>query len=186
MSSASARAPGLPAEARINAGTGGKEPYPLDANGEAYRVFLVPDIGYDQGVIKGYLKKKYSGIPPEMITSQVNMSVMANLANLEFVVCVRRGIDGEPGPAYTVETVETQSGTRRREVPIPPETYHNEVYESAPIRVRDHVKIEKVNLFRATEPQLGDLINVLCAHAMPHRITPQNKPDMLLRFVVGH
>jgi len=146
-------------------------------------VFLIPDEAYTAQVIKGYLRKKYANIPQEMIVSQINMQAIPHLAELQFVLVVRRPSEGERlGPAYTLVT--DQFG-KRVESPIAPETYHREVVESPPIRVRDHVKVARVNLFQATETKLDMLIDELAKHASPYRIFPQNKPDFLIRCMVA-
>ena len=154
-----------------------RRPYPDDT------VFFVPDAPYEQNVIRGYLNKKYKNIPKDMVVSQVNMGVLPHLEKLNFIVCVRRGADGNPpGNAYNV--VPDERGILR-EKPIAPETYHNEVYESPQIRARDHIGSAKISLFTQQETSLLKLIDVLCEHAYPMRITPQNKPDLMLKFMVA-
>lgn len=152
-------------------------PYPDDT------VFFVPEAPYENSVIRGYLNKKYKNIPKDMIVSQVNMGVLPHLETIKFIVCVRRGADGNPpGDAYTVGPDDRGI---LRERPIPPETYHREVYESPSIRARDHISATRVSLFTQNETNLLKLIDVLCEHAYPCRITPQNKPDMMLKFMVA-
>lgn len=152
-------------------------PYPEDT------VFFVPDAPYELSVIKGYLAKKYRDIPKDMIVSQVNMSVLPHLEKLQFIVCVRRGANGNPpGNAYNV--IPDERGILRERA-VPPETYHNEVYESPVIRVRDHVKVGRVSLFTQAEGDLHAFVNALADHASPSRIFPQNKPDHMLKFMVA-
>lgn len=152
-------------------------PYPEDT------IFLVPDVAYDRRVCTGYLQKKYKGLPNSVIVSEVNMTALPHLEKLKIIVCVRRGVDGEPlGPAGEMFT--DQRGILR-EKPIKPETYHHEVYESPSVRVRDHVTMGSASLFKQVEPSLNELIDVLAVHASPFRIFPQNKPDSMLRCVVG-
>jgi hypothetical protein len=152
-------------------------PYPEDT------VFFVPDAPYEANVIRGYLNKKYRNIPKNMIVSQVNMGVLPHLEKVKFIVCVRRGADGNP-PGNAYDVVPDERGILR-EKPIAPETYHGEVYESPSIRARDHVKAAGISLFQQSEPNLLPLIDVLCEHAYPMRITPQNKPDLMLKFMVA-
>lgn len=151
-------------------------PYPEDT------VFLVPEIPYDVQVIRGYLNKKYRGIPKDMVVSQVNMQALPHLEGLKFIVCVRRGKEAPPGPEHDI--VPDDRGVLRTK-PIPPDRYHDEVYESPVIRVRDHVKATKGSMFAAIETNLNPLIDALAEHAYPCRIFPQNKPDFMLRMVVG-
>lgn len=152
-------------------------PYPDDT------VFFVPDAPYETNVIKGYLNKKYKNIPKDMIVSQVNMGVLPHLEKLKFIVCVRRGADGNPpGDAYTVGPDDRGI---LREKPIAPETYHHEVYESPPIRARDHISATRVSLFTQSDTNLLPLIDALAEHAFPSRIFPQNKPDLMLKFMVA-
>jgi hypothetical protein len=152
-------------------------PYPDDT------VFLAPDIPYEMNVIRGYLGKKYKNIPRDMIVSEVNMSALPHLEKLKLVVCVRRGKDGEPtGPGG--EPFTDQRGILR-DKPIAPETYHHEVCESPPIRVRDYVQMGKATMFKQVEPTLNALIDVLAEHASPCRIFPQNKPDSMLRLMAA-
>jgi hypothetical protein len=151
-------------------------PYPENT------VFFVPEIPYDVQVIRGYLNKKYKGIPKDMIVSQVNMTALPHIENMKFIVCVRRGNDGPPGPEHHI--VPDERGVLRTK-PISPETYHNEVHESAVIKVRDHISVSKGSLFAPTETNLNALIDVLANEAYPCRVFPQNKPDTMLRFVVG-
>jgi len=151
-------------------------PYPTDT------IFFVPDIPYEQGVIKGYINKKYSNVPKDMIVSQVNMNALPHL-DIKFIVLVRKGVNGEPpGPAYHL--VPDEFG-KKMEKPVAPDTYHGEVYESPAIRVRDFVQMPRITMFQQVEPNLNPLIDALCDHAWPCRITPQNKPDSMLRFVVA-
>lgn len=146
-------------------------------------VFLVPDITYEKRVCTGYLNKKYKNVPRDMIVSEVNMTALPHLESLKLVVCVRRGKNDEPlGPAGLPYTDERGI---LRERPVAPETYHNEVYESPAIRVRDHVTMGKATMFRQVEPSLNALIDVLADHASPFRIFPQNKPDSMLRLMVA-
>jgi hypothetical protein len=152
-------------------------PYPEDT------VFFVPDAPYEAQVIRGYLNKKYKNIPKDMIVSQVNMGVLPHLEKLKFIVCVRRGADGNPpGDAYNV--VPDERGILR-EKPIAPETYHREVYESPSIRARDHMQAARISLFTQNETNLLPLIDALAEHAYPCRIFPQNKPDLMLKFMVA-
>lgn len=152
-------------------------PYPEDT------VFLVPEIPYDVQVIRGYLNKKYKNIPRDMIVSQVNMNYLPHVENMKFIVCVRRGKDGgTPGPEHHI--VPDERGVLRTR-PIAPDTYHDEVCESPSIKVRDHLKMSKGSMFTQQETNLNPLIDVLAEHAYPCRIFPQNKPDSMLRCVVG-
>lgn len=155
----------------------GRQPYPDNT------IFLIPDIEYDAKVIRGYLAKKYRTIPKDMIVSQVNTQAVPHLPDMQFIVCVRRPVDGEAlGLSYTVGPDERGV---LRERPIAPETYHHEVYESPIIRVKDHVKASKADMFKAIETDVSPLINVLCEHAQPCRVSVQNKPDFMLRCVVA-
>lgn len=149
-------------------------PYPTDT------VFLVPDVPYDAQVIRGYLNKKYKNLPKDMVVSQLNMTAFPHI-DIKIVVCVRRGRDGGvPGPDHE-PPFRDQFG-RAVSKPIPPETYHDEVRESPAVRLRDYIQVPKFTLFTATEPNLNPLIDVLAEHAIPYRIFPQNKPDVLLRL----
>jgi hypothetical protein len=152
-------------------------PYPEDT------VFLVPDVPYEKRVIQGYLNKKYKKIPHDMIVSEVNMNALPHLDSLKLVVCVRRGEDGQP-PGAAGQPYTDERGILRERI-VAPETYHHEVYESPAIRVRDHVAMGKATMFRQVEPSLNALIDVLAEHASPFRIFPQNKPDSMLRCMVG-
>lgn len=152
-------------------------PYPEDT------VFFVPDIPYDTQVIRGYLNRKYKGIPKDMVCSQVNMQTMPHVEKLKFIVCVRRGQDGSPpGPEHHI--VPDVRGVLRTN-PIAPDTYHSEVVESPAIRARDYISVPKGTLFTMVEPNLNPLIDTLAEHAIPCRIFAQNKPDFMLRMMVG-
>lgn len=179
MSAASARAQ-QPEET-------GKLPYPDET------VFLIPDIEYDAKVIKGYLAKKYKGIPREMIVSQANTHAVPHLASMGFIVCVRRAEEGEElGLSYTVGPDDRGI---LRERPIAPDSYHSEVVENSqrlgpltpckPIKVTDYVKAPKTSLFASVETDVQPLVVALSEHAHPCRVTVQNKPDFLLRMVVA-
>jgi hypothetical protein len=153
-----------------------RRPYPDDT------VFLVPEIPYDILVIRGYLTNKYKNVPKDMVVSQVNMNYLPHAEKCQFIVCVRRGKDGSvAGPEHTI--VPDERGILRTK-PIAPETYHHEVVESPPVRVRDHIQMGRATMFQQVEPNLNPLINVLCDHAWPFRVTPQNKPDVMLRCVI--
>ena len=159
-----------------NANAPQRIPYPADT------IFFVPDIPYEQGVIKGYIAKKYKDVPKDMIVSQVNMNALPHL-DIKFIVFVRKGKDGNaPGPAYHI--VPDDRGVLREKT-VSPETYHDEVYESPAIRVRDFITMPRVTMFQQVEPNLNPLIDALCDHAWPCRITPQNKPDSMLKFVTA-
>lgn len=152
-------------------------PYPEET------VFLVPEIPYDVQVIRGYLNKKYKNVPKDMIVSQVNMNYLPHVEKMQIIVCVRRGKDGgTPGAEHVI--VPDERGTLRTR-PIAPETYQDEVYESPAIKVRDHLKMTRGSMFTQQETNLNPLIDVLAEHAYPCRVFPQNKPDFMLRCVVG-
>lgn len=148
-------------------------------------VFFVPDVDFDKLVIQKYLNRKYVGIPKDYIQSQVNMQVFPHVPEMGIIVLVRRQREeGIPlGPSTQV--VFNQFKNANEHVPIPPETYIDEVYESPRIRVGDHVHVKPGQLFRPQETNINPLIDVLCEHAAPNRITPQSKPDFMLRFVWG-
>lgn len=159
--------------------TDGKIPAPANT------VWMVPDIDYDKQVIGKYLARKYSNLPKEMIQSQVNMQALPHLPDVKLVVLGRRQPEeGTPvGPSTRVEFNQFKNANEH--IPIPPETYVHEVYESPPVRVGDYVHVTPGQIFRPQETNIAPLIDVLCAHAAPNRITPQSKPDFMLRYVWG-
>lgn len=153
-------------------------PYPENT------VFLLPDLDYDKRVINLYLKQKYKGIPAQYIDSQVNSQAIPFVRDLAFVVCVRRAKEDEvPGPDH--EDYEDPKSGKIRSRPIKPETYIHEVVESAPIRVGDHVKIERGTMFAPVETNLRPLIQALSDAAYPYRVSSQNKPDFMIRCTVA-
>lgn len=148
-------------------------------------VWLVPDIDYDKQVIQKYLAAKYRDIPRDMIQVQVNMQALPHVPTMQIIVCVRRQKDefSPLGPSNRV--VFDQARQSNRHEPIPPETYIDEVFESEPVRVGEYVKVTPGMIFRPQETDLNPLIDRLCALAAPCRVTPQCKPDVMLRCVWG-
>lgn len=145
-------------------------------------VWLIPDIDYDKQVITKYLLKKYSGLPRDMIQSQVNMQALPHLPDVKVVVLVRRPKEDEVlGPMVTFEFDTARN--QMKPIPVPPETYVHEVVENPPVRVGDYVTVKPGQIFRPQETDIMPLVDKLCDYAHPCRVSPQCKPDFMLRCV---
>jgi len=149
-------------------------------------VFLIPDLDYDERVIKVYLRNKYDGIPKDMIANQFVESIIM-YPGVRIVVVVRRPREDQPiGPKHVLEYDSTKGFTVARD--IPPETYaeawpKGEVYESEPLMVAQWVKAERAHMFRPVRPDPNKLINKLCEEAWPCIVRPDNPPDFMIRCV---
>jgi hypothetical protein len=158
---------------------------PVDARKPAPpdTVWLVPDIDFDRSVIQQYLIRKYRDLPKEMIVSQINMQALPHLPAMKIVVLVRRQVDDFTplSPAFNVEHDPLKGGLRS--TPVKPETCIHEVTESKPVKVGEHINVMPGQIFRPQETDLNPLVNVLCELAAPCRVTPQCKPDFMLRMV---
>jgi len=139
-------------------------------------LFLIPETEYDQAICRVYLKTRY----PEAtnIVAQFNAERLSYVKGAQIVVITRRGKNGGmPGP-----------GTRRqkdaedvwKESKIPPETYLDELVESAPILVEECMNVVPANMFSDQDVDMRELIARLSERAYPYRIAcPADPRDKL-------
>jgi hypothetical protein len=143
--------------------------------------FLVPETDYDNRVCRAYIALKYPDAV--YVESKLNTAQFGGWADGEQIVVVRR--DTHPKPGGPGSRREKDVEDRWQYIPIEPETYINEVVESAPVDVKTTMVVTKADRFTKAELNTKPLIARLSElMPLPYRIDlPRDDNDSVLYFV---
>lgn len=135
-------------------------------------LFLIPEGDYDQQVVREYLKIRYP--EAQNVVAMFHAERLSYIKGAQIVVVTRRGKNGgHPGPSWRrqkdVEDVW-------KETKIPPETYLDEVVESAPVVVAQCMDVSPANMFSDQQVDMSELVVRLTELAMPYRIAVPADP----------
>lgn len=127
-------------------------------------VFMIPENSVDAKIVRAYLQGKYG----DEIYMNCNI-VPTRLAahhDAQVVVVTRRGSNGGGNVRSTTEVLEDKKGN-----PVfldkPLDSFFDEVFESAPIRVSESVTQRSASMFEEASVSLGPLLSKLAAVAGP-------------------
>lgn len=139
-------------------------------------LFLVPEPKYDIDVCRAYVAKRYPG--KRNVTSSFNAERLSYVRAAQIVVISRRGANGQPvGPGSKRQKDEEGKFV---DFPVPPETYLNEVVESAPIVVAECMDVIAATMLSEGSVDMRELVARLHEHTVPYRIAlPTHKDDKL-------
>lgn len=144
--------------------------------------FFVPETTYDNQVCRAYLALKYPDA--QLISSQINLNSIGGWPTDDKIVVVRRDVWPRPSPGRSTTREKDEEG-KWMYIDVAPETYVNEVVESAPIHIHSTMVATAANRFEKAKLDLHPLIRRLGElMPQPYRIDlPRCEKDSIARFV---
>lgn len=136
-------------------------------------LFLVPEPEYDGMVARSYLRERY---PEETLNtaSSFHAEKLTYVKGAQIVVVTRRGQNGKTTGPRTKRTKD-EEGTFH-DAPVPAETYHDEIVESAPVIVEECMDVKPATMFSEQVVDMRELIARLSERANPYRIAAPADP----------
>lgn len=135
-------------------------------------LFLVPESDYDREICRLYIEQRYP--EAKSVSHQFHAEKLAYVKDARIVVITRRGVNNKaPGPGWKRQKDEEG---KWQDFKIPPETYLNEVVESAPIFVADSMSVVPATMFSEGSVDLTELTSRVAERAYPFRIAPPADP----------
>lgn len=129
-------------------------------------LFLVPETDYDREICRIYVQQRYPAA--KSVSHQVHAEKLSYVKDARIVVITRRGLDGKlPGVGW--KRMKDEEG-KFDDFKVPPETYLNEVVESAPIVVAECMDVVPATMFSEGSVNMTELAARLAEHAAPYRI----------------
>jgi hypothetical protein len=148
---------------------------PISAEAFDVTMFLIPEPEYDGLVARAYLQQRY----PEAtnVVHQFSAEKISYVRGAQIVVITRRAKPGKPlGPKW--KRSKDEEGTFYDAL-IPPETHIDEIVESDPVIVADHIQVTPGTMYSEHSADFAALVTRLSERAVPYRIAPPNPPDKL-------
>lgn len=136
-------------------------------------LFLVPESDYDQKVCRAYVSKRYPEVTS--VTDKFHAERLSFVPNARVVVVTRRAKPGKQlGPRFKRKK---DAEDVWQEWEVEPETYLDDVVESAPINIRECLHVQPAGMFSDQKLDLSELIARLSEVAYPYRIAIPAHPD---------
>ena len=137
-------------------------------------LFLVPESEYDNSVCRAYLAKRY----PELEQSQASIVSAFHAEKLTYVkgaqmIVVTRRPKSLRGPG--LRRIKDDEN-KWIDVPVPPETYIDDVIESAPLVIDECLDVKPATMFSEQSVDMTELVARLAERAFPYRIAPPADP----------
>lgn len=137
-------------------------------------MFLIPETQYDGMIARAYISARYPDA--ENVVHQFSAEKLSYVPGAQVVVVTRRGKNGKLGPRY--KRTKDEEGTFFDQEQ-PPELYIDEIVESEPVVVADHISVTPGTMYSEQSADFGQLVARLAERAVPFRIAPPNHPDKL-------
>lgn len=137
-------------------------------------MFLIPETQYDGMIARAYINARYP--EAEHVVHQFNAEKLSYTKGAQVVVITRRGKNGKLGPRY--KRTKDEEGTFYDQEQ-PPENYIDEIVESDPVVVADHINETPGTMYSERSADFGEFVTRLAERAVPYRIAPPNPPDKL-------
>lgn len=137
-------------------------------------MFLIPETQYDGMIARAYVAARYP--EAENVVHQFSAEKLSYVKGAQVVVITRRGKNGKVGPRY--KRTKDEEGTFYDQEQ-PPELYLDEIVESDPVVVDQHISVTAGTMYNEQSADFGQLVARLAERAVPFRIAPPNPPDKL-------
>lgn len=140
------------------------EPPPIDFE---RTLFFVPETDYDQQIARAYILHRY-GEEAQNIVHAFNAEKLTYVRGAQIIVVVRRALPGKM-LGKREKRIKDEEG-KWDDQPVPPETYLNEIVESAPIIVEDVVRVTKADMYNEGSVDMSELIERLGELVFPNKV----------------
>lgn len=144
-------------------------------------IFLIPESDHDRSIVLEYINQRYPGAP--YVSSQIDVSGFTGWGDGEVIVAIRR--DTWPRPPRPGSKLGKDEIGNWAQVPVPIETFLDDIVEMAPIEPRKELIIDKATRFRKGSLDRSALYDRLSeVFPPPYRIDlPRHKDDTIMRII---